>query len=458
MGVSSIIEIGVVQLKNSKLTLMIFVALIAGILVGWINPAIGIKLQPLATVFLNMIKMIIAPLLFSVLVTGIAGHGNIKSLGRLGLKTIIYFEIVTTLALFIGLFSGHFFKPGVGFNVTAGSDMLNVVSGMAKTDMGGSTWDILANIFVHAFPTSIVEAMATGDLLQIAVFAIFFAIAVCAIGQKAKPVLDVLQSMADIMFKFTEFVMLFAPLGVFGAIAHTISVNGLGIMMSYAKIIFALYSSLIIFVISVLIVVCKICNVSFTGLLNALREPALLAFTTATSEAALPKAMKIMEEFGVPKNIVGFVMPTGYTFNMDGSTLYLSLAVLFATQICGIDLPLAQQLTIMLVLMVTSKGMAGIPRVTLVVLAGVLTSFNYPLIGVAILLGIDQILDMGRTTVNLIGNCVATVAIACWENEFDHKKMQAYVSVHQKKVRFLGFLRYQYLLKKRAEKSRQSVG
>ncbi len=431
---------------------MIFVALVAGILVGWLFPSVGSKMQPLATVFLNMVKMIIAPLLFSVLVTGLSGHGNIRSLGRLGLKTIIYFEVVTTIALFIGLFWGHIFKPGVGFTVNQSSAMMDVVNGMAKTDMGGSTWDIVSNILVHAFPTSIVEAMATGDLLQIAVFAIFFAIAVCAIGQKAKPVLDVLKSMTDIMFKFTEFVMLFAPIGVFGAIAHTIAVNGLGIMVNYAKIIFALYSALFVFLFVVLTAVCKFCHVPLLGLLKALREPALLAFTTATSESALPKAMKIMEEFGVPKNIVGFVMPTGYTFNMDGSTLYLSLAVLFATQIAGIELPLNEQLMIMLVLMVTSKGMAGIPRVTLVVLAGVLTSFNYPLLGVAILLGIDQILDMGRTTVNLIGNCVATVAVACWENEFDYNRNRKYLGLSPRKFRPLGFFKYKLLMKKRAEK------
>ena len=439
-------------MKNSKLTIMIFVALVAGILVGWLFPSVGAKMQPLSTVFLNMVKMIIAPLLFSVLVTGLSGHGNIRSLGRLGLKTIIYFEVVTTIALFIGLFWGHIFKPGVGFTVNQSSAMMDVVNGMAKTDMGGSTWDIVANILVHAFPTSIIEAMATGDLLQIAVFAIFFAIAVCAIGQKAKPVLDVLKSMTDIMFKFTEFVMFFAPIGVFGAIAHTIAVNGLGIMVNYAKIIFALYSALFVFLFVVLTAVCKFCHVPLLGLLKALREPALLAFTTATSESALPKAMKIMEEFGVPKNIVGFVMPTGYTFNMDGSTLYLSLAVLFATQIAGIELPLNEQLMIMLVLMVTSKGMAGIPRVTLVVLAGVLTSFNYPLLGVAILLGIDQILDMGRTTVNLIGNCVATVAVACWENEFDYNKNRKYLGLSPKKFRPLGFFKYRLLMKKRAEK------
>ena len=445
-------------MKSSKLTLMIFIALVAGILVGWLFPSFGEKLQPLATVFLNMIKMIIAPLLFSVLVTGIAGHGNIKSLGKLGIKTIIYFEIVTTIALFIGLFSGHVFQPGVGFKVSAADSMMSVVNDMAKTDMGNSTWEILSNIFVHAFPTSIVQAMANGDLLQIAVFAIFFAIAVCAIGKKAKPVLDVLTSLADIMFKFTEFVMLFAPIGVFGAIAHTIALNGLGVMYNYAKILIALYSALIIFVLTVLIVACKICKVSFRGLVMALREPALLAFTTATSEAALPKAMKIMEEFGVPKNIVGFVMPTGYTFNLDGSTLYLSLAVLFSTQICNIDLPVSQQLVMMLVLMVTSKGMAGIPRVSLVVLAGVLTSFHYPLLGVAILLGIDQILDMGRTTVNLIGNCVATVVVACWEKEFDYEKNKRFVGISRNHpINIKSFVRYRRILKARQQNRESEV-
>lgn len=440
-------------MKNSKLTLLIFIALVAGILVGWLNPSLGMKMNPLAAIFLNMIKMIIAPLLFSVLVTGIAGHGNIKSLGRLGLKTIIYFEIVTTIALFIGLFSGHFFQPGTGLNIQATASELALVGEMAKTSAASS----LSDTFVHMFPTSIVDAMASGNLLQIAVFAVFFAIAICAIGQKAKPVLDVLQSLSDIMFKFTEFVMLFAPIGVFGAISYAIAKNGLDVLFVYLKIIVALYCSLLLFLVLVLTVVCKICKVSFTGLISALKEPALLAFTTATSEAALPKAMKIMEDFGVPKNIVGFVMPTGYTFNMDGSTLYLSMAVLFSTQIAGIDLTIPQQVSMMLMLMLTSKGIAGVPRVTLVILSGVLTTSGYPLTGVALLLGIDQFLDMGRTTVNLIGNCVATVVIACWEKEFDYEKNKKYIGSHSHKFRPLGLLRYKYLMQKRAERNKQSA-
>lgn len=411
-------------MKSSRLTLLIFIALVLGIIVGWLFPGFGNKMQPLAEIFLNMIKMIIAPLLFAVLVTGIAGHGNVKSLGRLGIKTIVYFEIVTTIALFIGLFVGHIFQPGIGFNSNISEAMLKTANTMAHTNTHSS----MSEMLVHIFPTSIVQAMAQGDLLQIVVFAIFFAIAICAIGQKAKPVLDVLTSLSDIMFKFTEFVMLFAPLGVFGAISFTIAQNGPGIILNYAKIIFSLYFALILFVGIVLIAACKIAKISFRALINAIKEPALLAFSTATSEAALPKAMAIMEKFGVPKNIVGFVMPTGYTFNLDGSTLYLSLAVLFSTQIVGVSLNLEQQILIMLALMLTSKGIAGIPRVSLVVLAGTLSSFGYPLIGVAILLGIDQILDMGRTTVNLIGNCVATVVIASWENEFNYSKMKEFIN------------------------------
>lgn len=415
-------------MKSSKLTSLIFIALILGILVGWLFPEIGNKMHPLATIFLNMIKMIIAPLLFAVLVTGIAGHGNVKSLGRLGVKTIVYFEIVTTIALVIGLLVGNFFKPGIGFTQNISGGMLDAANAMAQSNPHTSLSDIL----IHIFPTSVVQAMANGDLLQIVVFAIFFAIAICAIGQKAKPVLDVLTSLADIMFKFTEFVMLFAPIGVFGAISYTIAQNGLGIIANYAKIICSLYFALILFVGIVLFAACKIVKISFYSLIKAIREPALLAFSTATSEAALPKAMSIMEDFGVPKNIVGFVMPTGYTFNLDGSTLYLALAVLFSTQIIGVDLSFQQQVVIMLALMLTSKGIAGVPRVSLVVLAGTLSGFGYPLIGVAILLGIDQILDMGRTTVNLIGNCVATVVIARWENEFNYTKMKEFTKGNDK--------------------------
>lgn len=412
------------NLKSSKLTVLIFLALILGIIAGVFFPGFAVKTQPIATLFLNMVKMIIAPLLFSTLVVGIAGHSDIKSLGKIGLKTIIYFEIVTTLALVIGLFAAHVFQPGKGFEISASSSQMAMATSMATTKLHNSLSDIVVDIV----PTSIVKAMAEGDLLQIVVFALFFAIAICIVGKKAKPVMDVLNATADIMFKFTELVMWFAPLGVFAAIASNVGMNGLSIIGSYAKVIFALYVALAFFVLLVLVVACKIVKISFRNLFQAIKDPALLAFTTASSEAALPKAMEVMEKFGVPKNIVGFVLPAGYTFNLDGSTLYLALAVIFSTQILGIDLSVKQQILIMLTLMLTSKGVAGVPRVSLVVLAGTLSGFGYPLVGVAILLGIDHFLDMGRATVNLIGNCVATIVIARWENKFDYKQMDYFLT------------------------------
>lgn len=427
-----IVTEAVVTMKTSKLTLYIFLSLIAGIFVGWQFPEVGSKMQPLAQVFLNMIKMVIAPLLFSVVVTGIATHGNLKSLGKLGAKTLIYFATATSFALVIGLAVGYIFEPGAGFATNSISEnMMEAVSTMATQNAHASTTEM----FVNIVPTSIIKAMANGDLLQIVVFSIFFALAICAAGEKAKPVLNVISSLSEIMFKFTHFVMNFAPIGVFGAIAYTIAESGLGIMINYAKIIGALYFALIVFLFLILNVACRIVGISVFSVIRAIREPALLAFTTATSEAALPQAMKIMESFGVPKNIVGFVMPTGYTFNLDGSTLYLALAMLFSLQIVGIELSPIQLIFIMGTLMLTSKGIAGVPRVALVILAGTLSSFGYPLIGVAILLGIDQILDMGRTTVNLIGNCVATIVIARWENEFNYTKMEEYNRQFKKPVK-----------------------
>ena len=412
-------------MKNSKrLTLHIFIALVAGILFGWLAPTWAVKMQPLGDLFLRMVKMIIAPLIFATLVVGIAGHGNVKNLGKIGFKTIVYFEIATTIALVLGLVMANVLKPGAGFNIDVSSISMNAVESMKNIPNGMD----FAQTLVHSVPESVVAAMANGDLLQIVVFAIFFALAVCAVGQKARPVLDFLQSTCDIMFKFTEYVMKFAPVGVFGAMSATIGQNGITILVSYLKLIAITYFSLIIFVVIVLVVACKIINVPFMGILKTIKDPALLAFTTASSEAALPKAMELMEKFGVPKSIVSFVMPMGYTFNLDGTTMYLTLATLFCAQVVGIEIPLQQQIMIMLTLMLTSKGIAGVPRVSLVILTGTLASFGLPLVGVAVLLGIDQILDMGRTTVNLIGNCVATTVVARWENEFDHKKMEKFLA------------------------------
>ena len=427
-------------MKNSKLTIAIFISLFLGIFVGWLLPDFAVKTHILAEVFLRMVKMIIAPLLFATLVVGIAGHGDVKSLGCLGVKTVVYFEVVTTFALVIGLGFANFFKPGVGVvNISTDSVSVDSLTSITTSAHHSS----FGEMFLGLFPTSIVQAMAEGNLLQIVAFSVFFALAICAIGKKAQPVVDVLNAVTKIMFKFTEYVMYFAPMGIFGAIAYTVGTNGTEILLNYGKIILALYIALAVFVLIVLFIVCKLVRISFSSLIKAIQEPALLTFTTASSEAALPKAMSIMEKFGVPKSIVGFVMPTGYTFNLDGSTLYLAMAVLFCTQLVGMNLTLEQQLVVMFALMLTSKGVAGVPRASLIVLAGTLTSFNIPVIGVAILLGIDQILDMGRTAVNLIGNCVATVVIARWENVFDYNKMNEFLKRKNIKTNTFGKIQNQ---------------
>lgn len=417
-------------MKNSVLTVWILIALIAGIIVGAVAPDFAVRMHPLATIFLRMVKMIIAPLLFATLVVGIAGHGDVKKVGRVGVKTIVYFEVVTTIALFIGLGVANFINPGIGAKHPTTLPLLDEIT-QVSSSMTHSTF---SEFFTNMFPTSVIQSMAEGNLLQIVIFSIFFALAICTVGKQAKPVMDLLNSVCRIMFKFTEFVMMFAPIGIFGAISYTVGSNGIIVLKNYAKIIFSLYFALFLFVAFVLFVACRIVGISLRALIQAIEEPALLAFTTASSEAALPKAMEIMEKFGVPKSIVGFVMPTGYTFNLDGSTLYLAIAVIFCAQIAGVHLSFETQLIIMFALMVTSKGIAGVPRVALIVLAGTLTSFHIPIIGVAILLGIDQLLDMGRTTVNLIGNCVATVVIARWENEFDYNKMNDYIASSAEKL------------------------
>ena len=423
-------------MKSSQLSLFIFIALVAGVIVGWIAPDFAVQMHPLAAIFLRMVKMIIAPLLFATLVVGIAGHGDPKSLGRIGVKTIIYFEVVTTIALFLGLGIANALNPGAGINVSnANMSQLNSITQMSSS----TTHSSFADFFVNLIPTSIFQSMSDGNLLQIVIFSIFFAIAICAIGKKAKPVMDILQSTAAIMFKFTEYVMYFAPFGIFGAVASAIGINGISVLKSYGKVIFCLYTALAIFVFFVLHFVCHLVKVPFFKLMYAIKDQILLAFTTTSSEAALPKSMEILEKFGVPRNIVSFVMPTGYTFNLDGSTLGVSVAVLFSTQLVGINLNLEQQLAMMLALMFASKGIAGVPRVSLIVLAGTLTTFNYPIIGVAILLGIDHILDMGRTTINLIGNCVATVVIARWEGQFDDEKMHKYIAKEKRRKELLAY-------------------
>ena len=401
-----------------SLTSQILIGLAAGVIVGVFWPRAGVAAKPLADAFLRMIKMIIAPLLFSTLVAGIAGAGDLKALGRIGLKAIIYFEIATTLALVIGLALANLFAPGAGLTMPAGDTA--AVTAIAKNTQGG--WDI----FLHLFPASVVDAMARGDILQIVVFSTFFGIALAAVGPKGRPVFDVLESTAHVMFKVTGYVMALAPIGVFAALAATIGGNGLTVLFSLGKLIAVMYLGLALFVLIVVGGVSYLIRIPFLTFARAIREPFLIAFTTASSEAALPKAMEVMERFGVPKNIVGFVLPTGYSFNLDGSTLYLSMASVFVAQLAGVQMTIAQQLLMMLTLMLTSKGVAGVPRAALVVLTATLTQFGLPLEGAAILLGVDQILDMGRTAVNVMGNCIAAAVVARWEGVFDDERMKAF--------------------------------
>jgi len=403
------------------LTTQIFIGLILGIAVGYLWPSFGVAIKPLADIFLRMIKMIIAPLLFATLVVGIAGTGDLKTMGRIGLKAIAYFEVATTISLFLGLGLVNLFKPGAGLVLPSGADT-TAAAAMAQNQQ--HAWDIL----LHMFPTSVVDAMARGDILQVVVFSLFFGIAIAAIGAKGQPLLDVLDSTAQVMFKFTAYVMAFAPIGVFAAIGSTVGAKGLGVLFTLGKLVALMYLGLVIFGLIVLGVVSYLIRVPFFTFARAIREPFLIAFTTASSEAALPKSLEIMERFGVPKNIVGFVLPTGYSFNLDGSTLYLSLCSITVAQMAGIKMTFGQQLMMMLTLMLTSKGVAGVPRASLVVLAATLTQFGLPLEGAAILLGIDQIMDMGRTAVNVMGNCIATAVVARWEGVLDDTRMHAFAA------------------------------
>jgi proton glutamate symport protein len=400
-------------------TVQIFIGLLLGVAVGYVWPSAGVAVRPLAEAFLRMIRMILAPLVFSTLVVGIAGTGDLKAMGRIGLKAIIYFEVATTIALFLGLGLVNLLKPGVGLSLPVGGDTRPLAS-LAQTQQ--HAWDI----FLQLFPTSIIDAMARGDILQIVVFATFFGVAVAAVGRKGQPVLNVLESTAQVMFTVTGYVMRFAPIGVFAAIAATIGGSGLSILLTLGKLVAVMYFGLALFVLIVVGGVASLIRVPFLTFASAIREPFLIAFSTASSQAALPKALEVMERFGVPKNIVAFVLPTGYSFNLGGSTLYLSLSSIFVAQLAGVHLTFGQQLVMMLTLMVTSKGLAGVPRAALVVLTATLTQFGLPLEGAAILLGIDQLLDMGRTAVNVMGNCIATAVVARWEGVFDDTRMAAF--------------------------------
>jgi proton glutamate symport protein len=402
------------------------IGLVVGGVIGWLRPDWGNAVYFLRDIFINLIKSIIAPLVFSTIVVGIAGAGALRKVGRMGVKALVYFEVVTTAALFIGLAVVNFTKPGAGVTLAAAN------TEVIKT-IGQSHPKTLVETIVHAFPSSVVEAMVGGDVLQIVMFSVLFALAVSAIGEKGKPIIRAMDSLAQIMFKFTNYVMLFAPIGVGAAMAHTIGTQGPSVLVNLGKLIGSLYLALVIFILSVFGLVIWIARIPVLQFVRAVREPAALAFATTSSESALPKAMESMERFGVPAHIVGFVMPTGYSFNLTGSTLYLAMASVFVAQAAettmGWHMSLGQQITMMLTLMLTSKGVAGVPRASLVILLAALNSFvpaGLGPIGVAIIFGVDELMDMGRTCVNVIGNCLATVVVARWEKEFDESRARVF--------------------------------
>jgi proton glutamate symport protein len=404
-------------LRNRTLTQWILIAMVLGTLVGYFFPGTAQELKPLSTIFLRMIKSLIAPLIFATLVIGIAGHGDdMRRVGRLAFKSLLYFEIVTTLALFIGLAAVNLTRPGDG--VPLGADPTKGQEQAAKQTT-------VASVLEHIVPDSVVKAAADNEVLQVVFWSVLFAVALTRVpADKRAIVVNFLDAVADVMFKFTGLVMAYAPVGIAAAMAVTVGSGGLGVLEQLALLVGTLYAALIVLIIGVFIPIALFARVPLGKFLRAVKEPALIAFSTTSSEAALPKAMLAMQAIGVPKRIVAFVMPTGYSFNLDGSTLYLAVASVFAAQAAGVQMTFGQQLVMMLTLMVTSKGVAAVPRASLVILAGTLTQFHLPLEAVAVIFGVDTLMDMARTTVNLIGNCLAACVMARWEGEFADSKIR----------------------------------
>jgi proton glutamate symport protein len=415
-----------------SLTTQIVIGLILGVIGGYaVNVSYGddsaardaVLKWPglLKDIFLNLIRSMVAPLVFSSLVAGIAGHEDMKKVGRIGLKSLIYFEVLSGLALVVGLLVVNVVQPGAGAILKGDTHSLSSIQEAKPRDLIG--------IIEHIFPTSLIQAMAQGDVLQIAAFSVIFAIAVSLAGDAGKPVLAWCEALREVMFKFAGVIMIFAPFGVLGAIMGTVGAQGLGVLAGLAKLVLTLYFALVIFIVFIFGAVIWISKIPLKPFVRAVWEPFALAFATANSEAALPDAFAKMERFGVPRGIVGFVLPMGYSFNLDGTTLYLAMASVFIAQasetVTHVHFTLAQQITMMLTLMLTSKGVAAVPRVSMVVLIATLQSFSLPLEGAAMILGVDAFMDMARTSVNVLGNCLASVVVARWENEFDEKQALA---------------------------------
>lgn len=406
MGIGALLYYGWLK-KN--LTTTILISMVVGVEVGIDFPEFSQNLKIFSQIFLRLIKSIIAPLLFGTLVYGIAGHSNIKQVGRMGWKSLLYFEVVTTIALFIGLAAINLSKAGVGIQLPTSTNS-EVLPANKQT---------LTDVILHIFPENIAKSIYDGAVLEIVIFSILFGVATAMISENhRRPIILFVESLSEVMFKFTSLIMYLAPMAVGCAIAYTVGHMGLGILVNLLKLLLTLYAALIFFILAVLLPVALAFKVPIKKFVQAIIEPVSIAFATTSSESALPKAMKAMEHLGVPRKIVAFVMPMGYSFNLDGTTLYLSLASIFVAQAAGIELSITTQLTIVFTLMLTSKGVAGVPRASLVILLGTLASFGLPVEPVFIILGIDELMDMARTSVNVIGNCLATVVIARWEGEF----------------------------------------
>lgn len=405
-------------LYKRTLTAWILVSMVIGVEIGLDFPEFAKDLKVLSQIFLRLVKTIIAPILFSTLVVGIAGHSDLKQVGRMGWKSIVYFEVVTTLALIIGLIAINISQAGVGIHIPPGFHE-ELPATMPQT------WQ---DVLLHIFPENIIKSMYNGDVLPIVVFSVIFGIGLAMVKEdKRQPLLRFSESLAEAMFKFTNIIMHFAPFGVGAAIAVTVGHLGLDILFSLVKLLLTLYASLIVFLGIVLFSIAYFLKIPIRQFIKAVSEPVAIAFATTSSESALPIAMENMERFGVPRKIVSFVLPTGYTFNLDGTTLYLSLASVFVAQAAGIHMPLSTQFIMGLTLMLTSKGVAGVPRASLVILLGTVSSFGLPLWPVLAILGIDELMDMARTSVNVIGNTLASCVVARWEGEFDDAKALAFV-------------------------------
>ncbi|HEX4440833.1 MAG TPA: dicarboxylate/amino acid:cation symporter [Thermoanaerobaculia bacterium] len=389
-------------------TALIFYALILGVVCGHFLPAEKYPaayetFRFMSKAFINLIKMLIVPLILSTIVVGIGKTGDIKAVGRMGAKALIYFEVATTAALAIGLAIAHIVKPGVGLTLPHSGEVV----AQPKT---------LVETLLHLFPSNVVDAMARADILQVVIFATLVGIAAAHIGPKADLFLRFFDSTVAVMFQLTDYVMALTPLGVFGAMAGAVSHHGLDVLGSYAKLVASLYGALVVFALLVFVPALLLARANIRVFFHKVREPFLLAFSTASSEAALPRALEKMVEFGVPESVAGFVIPAGYSFNLDGSTLYISLASLTIAQAAGIHLPLSTELLMMLTFLMTSKGVAGVPRASLVIIAAGCASFGLPgEAGVAMILAVDELMDMARTSINVTGNCVASVVVARWE-------------------------------------------